>query len=544
MTSLQRRTFLTLAGGTAMVPRFAIAQTNNRPSITVAVQKITSSNTLTPAAEQSNVAQRIVNSYLELLIGQDYVSHLQPIPRLATSWKRIDYKTVELTLRQGVKFHNGDEMTADDVAFSFSPERLFGNTIPSGWTKDTPPSAAPVLPSDKQPPAQVPAMARAIWPSLVKVEVVDKYTVRFINATPDVTMEGRISAMGSQIISRRAYEEAPTWLSFAQKPIGTGPYKIRSYAPENELILDAHDEYWGGRPPIKTIRFVQVPEVSERVNGMLAGQYDFACDLSPDLFKQIDADPKLEVVGGLVPNIRISVFNKQDPILKDPRIRQAMTHSIDRQLIVDQLWLGHTKVPPGLQFEFYGNMFINGWTAPEFDLSKARALVKAAGYQGQPITYRLMNDYYTLQVENAQVLTSMWQQAGLNVKIEMKENWAQVWDTTGSLGVHDWSDSATFNDPVSSLPNQFGPHSTVALTNEWSNAEMYKLCNVLETSIDQATRKKAFARILMICEREDPAYTVLNQNATFTAKRRCFAWKPAPAFAMDFRAENWGKVAL
>jgi peptide/nickel transport system substrate-binding protein len=535
-----RRTFLTLAGGAIALPRVAIAQGDNRPEVVIAVQKLVTSNTLDPVAEQSNVGERILNSYIELLIGRNLQGQLEPMPQLATSWKRIDDKTVELALRKGVKFHNGDEMTAEDIAFTFGAERMFGSTTPSGWDKTISMETSRPVQKAKELPTQVPPIARRIWPSLVKVEIVDKYTCRFGNATPDVTLEGRMSAMGSQIINRRAFEEAPSWLDYARKPIGTGPYKVRTFTPDTELIFDAHDEYWGGRPPIKTLRFVQVPEVAQRVNGIRARQYHFACDLTPDQIKTVESDAGLEVAGGPIPNIRISVFDKYDTALKDPRIRQALTHAIDRKMIVDQLWLGRTAVPPGLQFAFYGPMFINGWTAPEYDAAKAKALVKAAGYKGDPIPFRVLNDYYTLQTANAQVLTEMWQQAGLNVQIEMKENWAQIWDRQGKRAIHDWSNSAQFNDPVSSLPTQHGPQGYQQQVQEWTNAEMNKLCGVLQTSTDMETRKKAFARMLVICEREDPAYTVLNQNATFTAKLKSVQWKAAPDFAMDFRSGNWG----
>jgi len=93
---------------------------------------------------------------------------------------------------------------------------------------------------------------------------------------------------------------------------------------------------------------------------------------------------------------------------------------------------------------------------------------------------------------------------------------------------------------VSSLPTQHGPQGYQQQVQEWTNAEMNKLCGVLQTSTDAETRKKAFARMLVICEREDPAYTVLNQNATFTAKLKSVQWKAAPDFAMDFRSGNWG----
>jgi peptide/nickel transport system substrate-binding protein len=538
MKSIVRRRLLATAGAASVLPRVAIGQSDTRPEITVAVQALVTSNTLDPVAEQSNVGERILNSYVELLIGRNLQGALEQMPQLATSWRRIDERTVEVSLRQGVRFHNGDELTAEDVAFTFSPEHMFGATQPNGATlhMDT---ARPTQQSKTLPP-QVPAVGRRLWPALDKVVVVDKYTVRFVNATPDVTMEGRLSQMGSQIVNRRAFDTADSWLSFARQPIGTGPYKIRRYTPDVELIFDAHDEYWGGRPPLRSLRFVQVPELAQRVNGLRSGQYQFACDLTPDQIKVVEADARLTVAGGPIPNIRLSVFDKFDTAMTDPRVRQAMTHAIDRALIVDQLWLGRTTVPPGLQFPFYGDMLIQGWTAPEFDPAKARALLQQAGYKGDPIPYRLLNDYYTNQTANAQVLTEMWSQVGLNVHIEMKENWAQIWDAAGKRGVHDWSNTAQFNDPVASLVVQHGPQGQQQQVGEWHNGEMNTLCGVLLASTDMAQRKTAFARMLVICEREDPAYTVLHQNATFTGMLKSIHWRAAPDFAMDFRAANWG----
>ena len=105
--------------------------------------------------------------------------------------------------------------------------------------------------------------------------------------------------------------------------------------------------------------------------------------------------------------------------------------------------------------------------------------------------------------------------------------------------MRDWSNSAPFNDPVSSIVNQHGPNGQQQQIGEWANAEMNTLCEFLETSTDRAARKVAFRRMLEICEREDPAYTVLHQNATFTAKAKSLRWKAAPAFAMDFRPGNY-----
>ncbi|TKI03951.1 ABC transporter substrate-binding protein [Martelella alba] len=540
MGHFSRRRFITLAGGALVMPRFVFGQSDNRPQITIAVQQISTSNTLDPLIEQSNVGMRIMNSYAECLIGQNLLGKLQAIPRLATGWKRIDDKTVELELRKGVLFHNGDEMTAEDVAFTFGPERMFGDTTPQGWDKTLRVDQNNIVQRSKTLPPQVPAIARRLWPSLLRVEAVDTYTVRFVNAIADVTMEGRIMALGSQIINRRAFEAAPSWLDFARRPIGTGPYRVEKLTPDTELVLVSHDRYWGGLPPLRQIRFVQVPEAAQRVNGIRAGQYDMACDLTPDQFASVTVDPGLEIVGGIINNIRVTCFDKYDTVLKDPRIRQAMLHGIDRQAIVNQLWMGKTIVPNGDQFEWYGSMYLKDWRAPQYDPAMARQLLKQAGYQGEPIPYRLLNDYYTLQVNNAQVMTEMWKQVGLNVQIEMKENWAQVWEPTGKRGIHDWSSGGGFPDPVATQPTQWGPQGQAQQAGEYHNDEVNQLCGILQSSTDPAQRLKAFWRMLAILERDDPAYGVINQNATFTARKKTAKWQASPSFAMDFRPGNWG----
>jgi peptide/nickel transport system substrate-binding protein len=540
MSKLPRRAALGLAAA-ATLPRFAIGQSDTRPTITVAVQKIANSNTLDCLREQSNVGTRMMTMYVERLIDLDYQGQLEIKPGLATQWKRIDDKTVEFSLRRGVKMHDGREFTAEDVAASFSPQRMFGDTRPTVQGKTLPLSGAIVTTmASKDLPREIPPVARRLLPGFDRVDVIDSHTVRIVNATPDVTIEGRMSATGAGIVSGRAFNDSPTWLDYARKPIGTGPYRIREYKADNSLTMDAHDEYWGGRPPIKTLRLVEVPEVSSRVNGLLAGEYQFACDIPPDQIRDIERNAAFEVQGGTIPNHRITTFDKNHPPLRDPRVRLAMAHAIDRKAIVETLWEGRTRVPAGLQWEFYDDMFITGWTVPEYDPAKARDLLKAAGYKGDAITYRLLNNYYTNQVFTGQALVEMWRQVGLNVEITMKENWGQVFERGPSRGIRDWSNSAVFNDPVSSIVSQHGPNGEQQQYGEWTNAEMNELSLAMETSTDRPARRKMFARMLQITEREDPAYTVLHQNATFTAKRRDIKWKAAPSFALDFRAHNWG----
>ena len=533
---------LLLATPALLLPRFAIAQADQRPSITIAVQKISNSNTLEVLREQSNVGERIFfSSIWEGLIGRDWLGGLGPVPGLATEWRRLSDSVIELKLRPGVRFHNGEEMTAEDVVFSFSRERMFGETLATAHGRTIPiGEAMPAPRPGKELPPEVPAVARRAWPALERVEAVDRMTVRFHNATPDVTLEGRLSRYGSEIVSRRAFEAASSWLDWARKPVTTGPYRVQEFQADRSLLLVAHDDYWGGRPPLRQIRFVEVPEVSSRVNGLLAGDYHFACDIPPDQIPGIERNRAFEVQGGTILNHRLICFDKNFPALRDARVRRAITHSMDRKAIVDSLWAGRTVVPKGLQWPYYDQMFHADWDVPAYDPAEARRLLREAGYRGDPIPYRLLNNYYTNQNATAQVLVEMWRSVGLNIQIEMKENWAQILERTPTRAVRDWSNSAPFNDPVSSLVAQHGPNGQQQQVGEYSNDELNRLSVELETGTDRARRRAAFRRMLEIAEREDPAYTVIHQNATFTAKRRDIRWKASPAFAMDFRHSNWG----
>src|ERR1700749_5033726 len=123
MSRLNRRELLTAAG----MPGAARRRADTRPTITIAVQQVATSANLEVVRERSNVGERVQASIFENLIARNLQGKLEPMPGLAESWRRIDERTVELALRKGVKFHNGDEMTADDVVFTFGPERLFGS---------------------------------------------------------------------------------------------------------------------------------------------------------------------------------------------------------------------------------------------------------------------------------------------------------------------------------------------------------------------------------------------------------------------------------
>ncbi len=172
-------------------------------------------------------------------------------------------------------------------------------------------------------------------------------------------------------------------------------------------------------------------------------------------------------------------------------------------------------------------MLIQDWAVPAYDMALARKLVKESGYKGDPIPYRLLNNYYTGQVATAQILVESWREAGLNVVVEMKENFPQVLAKGPSRAVRDWSNSASYNDPVSSIVAQHGPTGQQWQIGEWRNEEMGKLSEVLETSMDMGQRKAAFRRMLAICEREDPPTPSCTRLRTSPPSARTSAGRPA-----------------
>jgi peptide/nickel transport system substrate-binding protein len=318
--------------------------------------------------------------------------------------------------------------------------------------------------------------------------------------------------------------------------VGTGPYQLVEFKPGEMQKYKRFDGYWGDKAPADTLTFKVVPELAARVAGLFTGEYDIITEVTPDQIEAVNANKGTEVVGGAILNIRVLLFDTRNPVLKDPRVRQALAYAIDRQLIVDSLYGGRTKVPQGMQMDVFGDMFIPEHKALPYDPDKARALLKEAGYKGEEISYRYLQDYYTAEVSTAQVLASMWKEVGFNIKLELKENWGQIEDkeSDAGRGIINSSNGAYFPDPIGQVYRLFGPNGDVQPPGWWKNDEFNKMGEILMTT-DQAARRAAFAKMLDIFE-QDPPGTYLHQLTMFYGKRKDLKWAPTYRAFMDFRA--------
>jgi len=499
-----RSVLLALLVGASALPVLAA----DRPDLRIAVQANSAGQE--PAAEVTNASMRNHYPIHEMLIKPDIHGDFALQPNLATSWEWTSPTVLEMKLRTDVVFHDGRTMTADDVVFSFGPERMTGEGAPGNW------------------------VSKSYYSSIASVEAVDPSTVRFTLKTPDPIFLRRLSFIAASIVSKGGWEDVGGNLEvWAQKPIGAGPYKVQSYQAGDNIVLAAHDQYFGGKPTAETVTIKAVPEVSSRIAGLLAGDYDIVSDIPPDQMSAIEGQDGFSIVGGPIPNHRILFFDKNHPATKDPRVRQALIVAIDRQAIVDSIWNGRTNVPNGLQFASYGELYDPDRSAYKYDPELAKQLLKEAGYNGEQIELRSQNNYYTAEIPVSQAIVAMWQSVGVNAKLTFVENGAGLFATSPDRTAGNLSSSALITDPYLGFWAQLRSTGPLGTGSIWTNEKFDALGAQLDTVSDPKERKKVYQSMMDIVEWEDPGITVLHQNAVFFGKRDGVNWEPASAFNLD-----------
>lgn len=443
----------------------------------------------------------------DTLIAVDYKTGAKLTPGLAESWERVDDRTLDLTLRKDVKFHDGSVMTADDVVFTFGDVRM------------------------SAPDSVGYPVKQNFLSSIESVVALSPDKVRVTSSQADPVLELRLSGWGSQIVSKAAFEKAGSFEAFGRAPVGTGPYKLESLTTD-ELRLVPHADYWGGAPNLASLVFRLVPEMSSRMTGLISGQYHLITDLAPDQFDVITNQGNLEVVGGPNAYLRCIKFDGRNPLMRDAKLRRALSLAIDRQAIVDALWGGKVTVTRSHQLENYGDMYLADYPLCEYNPDLARQLISESGYKGEAIPYRIRNDFYAAEVATAQVVTSMWEAVGIKTNIEIVENWGQIMAMPGA-GIRNGADPALVLDPLFALWRNYGP----AEKEQWENAEFFELGKTLETSTDLEERKSVLRKMLTIFDNDPPA-AILHTIGLFFGKAKDLDWTPYNQVYMDFRGGN------
>lgn len=481
----------------------------DRPDLNVAVTL--NPPRLDPMAENSNVNARVMKNVLETLIRTDSQNDGALEPALAESWSRVDGRTVEFKIRQGVTCHNGEVFDANDVAFSLGTQRFMGEDAP-GW-----------------------AIAQQYLGGLEAVDVKDDHTVQIRFKERDPLIELRFANWMTEMICQGAYEAAGSWESWVQSPVGTGPYKVGEVVHGDFIRLDANDSWWGGDVPANSVTFKVVPEMAARIAGLSTGEYDIMTELTTDQFPVLEGNEELKIAGGPIRNIRVIIFDEKNPQLQDVRVRQALSHAIDRELIVEAMFSGLVTVPNGLQMKVFGDLYIADHAGTAYDPEKARALLEEAGYNGAEISYRYLQDYYTGEVDTAQILAEMWRQVGLNIKLELVENWGQIEDVAEGRGIFNWSNSAEYPDPLGQIYRLYGPNGWFQGNDTYESEAFNSHGEVLKVG-ETPERIEAMRAMLEIYERTDPPGTYLHTLPMFYGVRSNIAWQATDTGFMDFSA--------
>ena len=273
-------------------------------------------------------------------------------PSLAESWTvSKDGLTYEFMLRKGVKFHNGDVMTAEDVKFSF--ERYRG------------------------------ASAKQLKARVARVEVVDPQRVRFVltRPWPDFMTFYATPATGAAWVVPKKYVEQVGEDGFKKAPVGAGPYKFVSFKPGVELVLEAFDGYWRKTPSVKTLAFRVIPDESTRLAALKRGEVDIAYSITGPLAEELKRTPGLTLKPTYILFTVWLLFTEQWDAKSpwaDKRVRMAANYAIDRQAINQAVYLGLAK--PGTSFIPHAMDYF--WQPPAYpyDARKAKQLLAEAGY--------------------------------------------------------------------------------------------------------------------------------------------------------------------
>lgn len=428
--------------------------------------------TLDPQGSNDSASARVHRQLYDTLILQ--TEDLELVPALATEWRAIDDLTWEFELRPGVKFHNGETLTASDVKFTL--ERALASAYISHI----------VGPIDKD-----------------SITVVDELTIRFATTEPFAPILAHLAHPAMGILNEKAVTEGGE--DYGTNPVGTGPFKFVSWDFDEKVTLERFEDYFGTKALLREVVFRIIPDNTVRTVELETGGADIVFDIQPADINRVGADPTLTLVRD--PNLSVAYigFNTQKEPFDDVRVRQAINLALDMPAIVNAVYkgVGSPAVGPLGSNVFGANLELEAWG---FDQARARELLAEAGLADGFETTIWTNDN-AQRVQIAEIVKEQLSQVGITVTI-VEVEWSKYLADTAA-GLHDmfilgWT-TVTADADYGLFPLfHTSAKGTPGNRTFYSNARVDELLDLGRTTKDEATRLEAYMEAQEIIRNEAP----------------------------------------
>ena len=391
--------------------------------------------TIDPHSSTDQTAWEIQAVVYESLIFLDYVDGaFVTLPGLAERWETPDETTYVFAIRQGVTFHNGREMTAEDVVFSLN--RALDPVIGAWWRT----RLGPVI-SAATPEAGAPGVG-------VEFSVTGPYEVTARLAEPYGAFLQALAATVTAIVP--GAEVAAGEIDLETQMIGTGPFAIVDHAEDQHWIMQRHEGYWqADRPLVDELVWQIIPDESARLASLRTGDIQITTFDNPLMLNLAQADANMAVQEQLTTNSYLMLANAAHPELADQRVRQAISLALDRQQLVDVGISGRATVsgPVPVGFVTYATP-VDQLPFYTRDVEQAKALLAEAGYSDGLKTTLMVLPLLTVTVPMSELMQKQLAEVGIEAEIVQLDlaSFVQAWavDQTAHLTLL-WL--AGFSDP-------------------------------------------------------------------------------------------------
>jgi len=419
----------------------------------------------------------VTNNIYDTLVG--VTSNWGIIPRLAEKWD-ISEDGMEITfkLREDVSFQNGRQFKASDVAFTFNR-----------------------LKDEESPKARD-------YANIKEIKVVDDYNITFVTEKLDVELLKSFAYPWTAIVPEEEVANLKT------KPVGTGAFILKEWIPQQHIILERNENYYGDKPKLETVKLELIPDATSLMAGFQVGDLDII-PLSGDQVKTIEDNKEYFILAQPMNAVQIMSLNTENKMLSNEKVRQAMAMSINKDEIIEASVFGYgdkigSHLPTTSPDYYDANDII------EYNPEKAKELLKEAGYEnGFDIKLTLPKNYQ-MHVDAGQVIADQLSKIGIRVNIEIVEwgTWvsevysAKKFEMT-VVGHTGRLDSYAF---LSRYKSDSGDYISL------KTGEVDELLNQAQKELDDAKRKDIYKQIQVILANKLPAiyiqtpYTMLGMQ--------------------------------